>query len=73
MRSDKFVCSHMAFLVMFASNEITSIISFSDLDNTTSFTVPFRVSFAVPFTVPFLIKPILSNGIVTVIVLAENL
>ena len=51
----------MAFLVMFASNEITSIISFSDLDNTAS------------FTVPFLIKTILSNEIVTVIVLAENL
>ena len=50
----------MAFLVMFASNEITSIISFSDLDNTAS------------FTVPFLIKPILSSGIVIVILLVEN-
>ena len=63
----------MAFLLMFASNEMTSIISFLDLDNTTSLTVPFRVSFTMSFTVPFLIKPILSNGIVTVIVLAENL
>lgn len=59
----------MAFLVMFASNEMTSIIIFSDLDNTTSFTVSFTMS----FTVPFLIKPILSSGIVTVILLAENL
>ena len=63
----------MTFLVMFASNEITSIISFSDLDNTASFTVPFTVSFTMSFTVPFLIKPILSSGIVTVILLVENL